>query len=112
MDFLLHLVIGTILILLVAKLIPGIEITNWISAVAGALVLGALNAVIRPVFTFLTYPVTVITLGLSLFVVNALMLRLAAALVPGFMIKGCLPALLGAVLLSVLNLLAAQLLFG
>ena len=111
LEILVHLVLGTIVILIVARVVPGIDVANWRRATLGAVVLGAVNALIRPAFMFITGPINYLTLGLSVFIVNALMLKLAAAAVPGFSIKGCLPALLGALLMSALNLVIARLLW-
>ncbi len=112
MAFLLHLALSTIIVLVIARLIPGIVVTNWRYAVLAALALGFVNAFIRPVLAFVTLPITVLTLGLFHFVINALMFKLAAAVVPGFSVDGCLPAILGSLLLSVLNLAVFGLLLG
>lgn len=109
MEFLAHLVVSAALLLVVAYAIRGFEVDGAGSALLGALVLGFANAVVRPVLVVLSLPITVLTFGLFLLVVNALVLKLSAALVPGFRIRGFLPALWGALLLSLLNLLVAQL---
>ncbi len=88
-----------------AYLIEGIRVDGVLSALVAAAVLGIVNAVIRPVVLFITLPVTVLTLGLFTFVVNALMLMLAARLVTGFEVQGFLPALVGSLLLSVISAL-------
>ena len=69
-----------------------------------ALVLGLLNAIIRPIFVFLTFPITIVTLGLFLIVINAIMLELTAFFVPGFRIESFWWAIIGAVLLSIVSL--------
>lgn len=79
-----------------------------IAGLLGALVLGFANAFVRPILVVLSLPITILTFGLFLLVVNALVLKLGAALVPGFRIRGFLPALFGALLLALLNLLVAQ----
>ena len=78
----------------------------------GALVLGVVNALVRPVMVFLTFPLTIITLGLFLLVINGLMLWLASAIVSGIRIHGFGAAFLGALLLTALNLLIAFLIPG
>jgi putative membrane protein len=111
LAFLLHIILTSLLLLLVAKIVRGVEVANWGSAILAAIVLGLVNAVVRPVLVFLTIPITALTFGLFLFVINALMLWLAAAIVPGLRVKGFGAALLGSILLSILNLIVAAL-FG
>jgi putative membrane protein len=109
--FFAHLILVAGLLLVVAHLVRGIEIEGWGSAILGALVLGLVNAFVKPVMILLTLPITVLTLGLFLFVINASMLWLAAKLVPGIEIEGFGPALLGSLLLSLLGV-ALGLLLG
>ncbi|MGD2044758.1 MAG: phage holin family protein [Gemmatimonadota bacterium] len=105
MSFVWHILVTALLLFILGKLVDGIEVRDAKAAVFGALVLGLANALVRPLVVLLTLPVTVLTLGLFLFVVNALMLMLAAAFVPGFSVKGFGSALWGSVGLAVLNLL-------
>ncbi len=107
--FLLHLVLTAIALLVVANVVSGVHVGGFLPALIGALILGVVNAFVRPIMIILTLPLTVVTLGLFLFVVNALMFWLAAALVPGFQIGGFGAALLGSLLLTVLNLLIDRL---
>jgi putative membrane protein len=109
LPFLVHLLVTAGLLLLVANLIRGVQVEGWGSAILGALALGVVNALIRPVMVLLTLPLTILTFGLFLFVVNALMLWLVAALVPGIRIQGFGPALLGSLLLTLLNIAVASL---
>ena len=83
--------------------------TSYSSALVAALVLGLVNAFVKPVAVVLTLPLTVITFGIFYFVVSALMLKLAAVFVPGFRIDGLMPAVWGAMLLAFLNLLVRSL---
>ena len=106
--FLAHLLITAALLLLVANLVSGVRVSGWGSAFFGAIVLGLVNAIVRPIMILLTLPLTVLTFGLFLFVVNALMFWLVASLVPGIQIRGFGPALLGSLLLTLLNLLVAS----
>ena len=108
MEFLAHLIVSAALLLVVAYAIRGIEVDGAISALLGALVLGLANAFVRPFLVVLSFPITVLTLGLFLVVVNAVVLKLAAALVPGFRIQGFLPAIWGALFIAILNLLVAH----
>jgi putative membrane protein len=109
LAFLAHLILTAAALLLVAKVVSGVEVQGFGSALIGALVLGLVNAIVRPVMVFLTLPFTLVTFGLFLFVVNALMLWLMAAIVPGVRIHGFVPALLGSLLLTLLNIVIAAL---
>jgi putative membrane protein len=104
-DFFAHLIVSAALLLLVANLVGGVEIRGALSAILAALVLGLVNAIVRPLAILLTLPLTVVTFGLFLLVINGVMLKLAAAIVPGFRIRGFMPAVWGSLLLTVLNLL-------
>lgn len=110
--FLLHLVLTAALLLVVAKVIRGVQVRNFGSALIGALVFGLVNALVRPIMVFLTFPLTILTFGLFLLVINALMLWLMAALVPGIRVRGFGAAFLGSLVLTVLNLLIEILLPG
>jgi putative membrane protein len=104
MAFLAHLILTAVLLLLVAHFVRGIQVEGWGSALIGALVLGIVNAVVRPLMVVLTLPFTILTFGLFLLVINALMLWLVAGLVPGIRIESFWAALMGSVLLALLNL--------
>lgn len=106
--FFAHLLITAALLLLVANLVSGVRVAGWGPAFLGAIVLGFVNAFVRPVMFLLTLPLTVLTFGLFLLVVNAFMLWLVAALVPGIQVRGFGPALLGSLLLTILNLAVAS----
>ncbi len=88
-------------LLLVAYLYPGVAVTSFGAAMVAALVLGLLNTVVRPLLVLLTLPVTVLTLGLFLFVINALMFWSAASLLDGFNVNGFVAALIGSLIYSV-----------
>lgn len=105
LGFLLHLVLTAGALLIVARLVGGVYVSGFGAALFGALVLGLVNAIVRPLMILLTLPITILTLGLFLFIINALMLWLVAALVPGIRISGFGAALIGSLLLTVLNLL-------
>ena len=108
-TLLVHLIVTAALLLLVARFVKGVEIEGFGTALLAALVFGFVNACVRPLMLLLTLPLTILTFGLFLFVLNALMFRLAAALVPGFTVRSFGPALLGSILLSLLNLAVASL---
>ena len=107
MQFLVHVVVTAGLLLIVAKVVNGFTISNGQVALISALVLGLANAVVRPILVFLTLPLTLLTLGLFLIVINAAMLKLSATMVSGFTIKGTMPAVVGALLLTGLNIAVA-----
>lgn len=96
-------IVNTLALLLVSYLVPGITASSVVALLVAALVLGLLNAVLRPVLVLLTAPLWIVTFGLFLIVVNALMLWLAGVLVPGFTVEGFVAALLGAIVLSVIS---------
>jgi putative membrane protein len=91
-------------LLAVAYLYSGVTVTSFTSALVAAAVLGALNLVVRPVLVLLTLPVTLVTLGLFLFVINALMFWAAASLLSGLHVTGFVAALIGSLIYSVLQL--------
>ena len=103
MRFLARLVLNGIAIIIAAWLLPGLHVTSPFSGLLAGAILGFVNAIVRPVLFFLTLPLTLITLGLFIFVVNALCLALTAAMVPGFTIDGFWWAVLGALLISVVS---------
>jgi len=103
-ELLAHLVITAALLLIVARIVPGVHVEGWGSAFIGAIALGLVNFFVRPLMVLLTLPLTVLTLGLFLLVVNALMLGLVSVLVPGIYLKSFGSAILGSLLLSLLNL--------
>jgi len=100
---LIQVVVVGLLLWVVAKIVPGIEVAGVGHALLAGLVLGIINALIKPLLVILTLPITVLTLGLFLLVINALLLRLAAAIVPGFEVRGFGAAFLGALLLSIFS---------
>ena len=104
-------IVNAAALLLVAYLYPGVHVASFGAALIAALVLGLVNAVLRPILVFLTFPVTLITLGLFLFVINALLFWLVANVVEGFAVAGFLAALVGSILYSVITLITSWLLF-
>jgi putative membrane protein len=102
-GFLLRVLINAVTIALAAALIPGIRLDGTWPALLAGVVLGLVNALVRPVLMVLTLPLTVVTLGLFLLVLNGFCLALTAWLVPGFDLDGFLPAVLGALVISVVS---------
>ncbi len=94
-------------LLIASELVSGIEFSGVLPLFFAALVLGGVNAVIRPVVVLLTIPFTLITLGFFLFIVNAAMLGLSAFLVPGFSVAGFSSALIGSIIVSITGMLAS-----
>lgn len=103
MRFLLRVLLNAVGVLLAARLIPGIFVSSASAALAAGLVLGVINAVIRPVLIILTLPFTILTLGLFIFIVNAVCLALVAWLVPGFAVHGFAAALLGSIFITLVS---------
>ena len=99
-------------LLLVAYLYSGVQVDSFGSALIAAFVIGLFNAVLRPVLVLLTLPVTIVTVGLFLFVINALMFWSAAGVLDGFYVRGFGAALLGSLLYSVIGLVIESALGG
>jgi len=95
-----------------ATIVPGVDITGWRALLVSALLLGIVNAVIRPVILILTLPLTVLTLGLFILVVNGISLGIVAWLVPGFDLAGLLAATLGACVVGLTSWFASAFVGG
>ena len=87
-------------IVFVAWIIPGISVANFLTAMLVCIVMALINAFIKPILMFISFPINFLTLGLFSLVINALLFMLAGAVTPGFTVDGFLSALLGSVLLS------------
>ncbi|MGO8866329.1 MAG: phage holin family protein [Alphaproteobacteria bacterium] len=83
-----------------SKIVPGVEVSSIGSLIWAALLLGIVNAIVRPILVVLTFPITIITLGLFLLVINGLMIKLVTLFVAGFVVHGLMPAILCAVIVS------------
>ena len=103
MSILINWLISAVAIIVTAYILPGVVISSFSSALVAALVLGLLNAFVRPILLFLTLPINILTLGLFTFVINALVILLASDLVPGFKVDGFLTALIFSIVLSLIN---------
>jgi len=112
MRFLARLLLNGIAIIVAAWLLPGIDVSGPGAALAAGVLLGFVNALVRPVLFILTLPLTLVTLGLFIFVLNAICLAIAAALVPGFTISGLFSAIVGALVVSVVSWILNGLLIG
>jgi putative membrane protein len=106
MRLLLNWILSALAVWIVAHLVPGFYVSGFTAALIAALVIGFINATIGLLLKILTFPLTLLTLGLFWLVINALMLELASALLsPGFQVRGFMAAFLGAILLSLVNML-------
>jgi putative membrane protein len=105
MRLFLNWVLSALAVWIVSQIVPGVHVNGVIAALIAALAIGFINATIGFVLKILTFPLTLLTLGIFWFVINALMLELASALVPGFQVRGFLAAFLGAIVLSLVNVL-------
>ena len=106
-GFLIRMLVSALGLWIASALVPGIEITGIGTLVAAAFLLGIVNAVIRPIIVILTLPITIVTLGLFLLVINAAMLGLVAWLLDGFMLAGFLSAVAGSLVVSVIGWFAS-----
>ncbi|SFC29488.1 putative membrane protein [Polaromonas sp. OV174] len=104
MKLIINWLLSAAALLAVAYLYSGVVVSSFTAALIAAAVLGALNMVVRPILVLLTLPVTVVTLGLFLFIINALMFWAAASLVSGLSVRGFSAALIGSLIYSVLQL--------
>jgi putative membrane protein len=103
MGFILRVLVNILAIVLAAAVVPGIQLDGVLAAIAAGLLLGVVNAFVRPVLLILTFPITLVTLGLFLLVLNGLCLWLVAAVVKGFHVAGFWSAVLGALVVSVVS---------
>jgi putative membrane protein len=103
MPLILHWIIATAAVLIAAYLLPGVAVSGVFTALVVAVVLGLANALIRPLLLLLTLPITILTLGLFTFVINALMILLVASIVPGFHVDGFWWALLFSIILTLVS---------
>jgi putative membrane protein len=103
MGFVIRVLVNAAAILLAANVVPGLYVHSVTTALIAGLVLGLINAVVRPVLVFLTLPLTLLTLGLSLLVLNAFCLWLTSVVVPGFTLQGFWAAFLGSLIVSLVS---------
>jgi putative membrane protein len=110
MTLILVWILNAVALLVVAYLLPGISVASFGSALIAALVLGLLNMLVKPVLIFLTLPITIVTLGLFLIVLNALLFWFAGSVLKGFQVNGFWWAVIGAILYSIISGLLSSLL--
>ncbi|ATA72782.1 hypothetical protein CGC49_05455 [Capnocytophaga sp. H4358] len=110
MKYIVSLLITSVIIFLLGNILPGVHITDYFSAVLVAFVLSILNVLVKPVLAIISIPITILTLGLFMFVINAVIILLAAQLVEGFKVNGFFGALLFSLCLSLVQSVAQNLL--
>ncbi|ELR69332.1 putative membrane protein [Fulvivirga imtechensis AK7] len=103
MNFLIKLLLSAIAVVITAYLLPGVDISGFLAAILVAAFLSFLNAIVRPVLVILTIPITIVTLGLFLLVINAIIILIADAIIPGFDVNGFWWALLFSIILAIVN---------
>lgn len=103
MSLIIHWIISALVIILIAYLLPGVTVVGFTAALITALVIGLINAFIKPILVLLTLPINILTLGLFTFIVNAVLILLASAVVPGFMVSNFWWALLFSILITVVS---------
>ena len=103
-KMLIHWILSAIVLMIVAHFVPGFRVANLEAALIAALVIGLLNATLGFFLKIITFPITIITLGLFLLVINAMMILLASHIVTGFHVTGWIPALIGAAALALVGI--------
>lgn len=103
MKLLVNLLVGGLAVFVSAYILPGVRVDSFVTALVVAVVLGVVNAILKPILVLLTLPITLLTLGLFSLVINAAMVLLVAAIVPGFKVDGFLTALVFSLVLSVIS---------
>jgi putative membrane protein len=103
MGLLIRWLVNAIALYIVAYLVPGVHLANFWTALVAVVVIGLINALVKPILLLLTLPINILTLGLFTFVLNAILLLLAAYVIPGFTIDGFLTAFVASILLSIIS---------
>ena len=109
-SFLVHWLVQAVALLVTVRLVSGVSVASYGVLAVAALVIGLVNALVRPLLTILSLPLTLLTLGLFYLVVNGACFALAAALVPGFRVEGCGAAIIGALVMSIVGWLLGKVL--
>ncbi|OGF71060.1 hypothetical protein A3B18_03890 [Candidatus Giovannonibacteria bacterium RIFCSPLOWO2_01_FULL_46_13] len=104
MEILTRWIINTLVVLAVAYILPGVHVDGYFAAFVAALAIGVINTVVKPILFLLTLPITILTLGIFALALNALLLMLASAIVPGFEIAGFWSALIFGIILTIVHL--------
>ncbi|OIP77735.1 MAG: hypothetical protein AUK16_01250 [Parcubacteria group bacterium CG2_30_44_11] len=108
-SLLTRILLGALALLIVAEFIPGVTITGLYPAIVAAVILGLLNTIVKPILVILTLPITILTLGLFIFIINATLFMFAASFIDGFAVDGFLAALLASFLVSIITTIGNKL---
>ena len=111
-PYLLHWFLASVALMITAYLVPGFRVDGFFAALIAAVVIGVVNVFVWPVLAVLTLPLTFLTFGLFLLIVNGIALKIAAALTPGFAINGFMPAVIGSVVLTIVGWLIRFVVYG
>jgi putative membrane protein len=103
MGILINLILSGIAVFIAAYILPGVDVENFVTAVIVAVVLGIINAFLKPILLLLTLPINILTLGLFTCVINALLILLTEMIVPGFGVDGFVSALILSFILAIIN---------
>ncbi len=103
MKLLIRLLLNALAVVILAYALPGVGVDSFVTAIIVALVLGLLNFLVKPILVLLTLPITLVTLGLFLLIINAIIILIAAKFIPGFSVNGVLWAIIFSILLSILQ---------
>jgi len=103
MNYILKILLAAVAVVILAKLLPGVSVDSYTTAIWVAFLIGILDSIVKPIFVVLTLPITVLTLGLFLFVINAVLILMANSWIDGFSVSGFWTALLFSILLSFLE---------
>ena len=107
--WLIHWLLSGVALLIVARILPGIEVDGFGAALIAALVVGLVGATVGIILKIVLLPFIIVTLGIVYFLINGLTLKLASEFVPGFRVNGCMPAVVGSILLTVVDYLLNRL---
>ncbi len=103
MKFILNLLVSGLAVLISAYILPGIAVDSFWTAIVVSVILGVANAILKPILIILTLPITILTLGLFTFVINAVLVLFVAAIIPGFTVAGFWWAFIFSLVLSLVN---------
>lgn len=103
MKILVNLILSALAVFIAAYILPGVSVANFTTALVAAVVLGIINAVLKPILLILTLPINILTLGLFTFILNAALILLAAKIVPGFHVDGFISAIILSIVLAIIN---------
>ena len=103
MKLIVRILITALALLIVSKLIPGVTVDGLYPALIAALILGGLNVLVKPVIVILTLPISILTLGLFIFIINGALFWFAASFLDGFQVDGLLTAIIGSLIVSIIS---------